>query len=74
MRPKVCPYAFRKTNNISINFTLKQIKEDIVIVHYISLDRDSGTSAVRTSIWIKVDCDWKMYFHQGTPTEINTLL
>ena len=51
-----------------------KIKEDIVIVHYISLDRDSDTSAVRTSIWMKVDCDWKMYFHQGTPTDINILL
>ena len=56
------------------NFDLKQIKEDIAIVHYISLDRDSDTSAVRTSIWMKVDCDWKLYFHQGTLAEISTLV
>ena len=75
-KDSIIDYLINLTSDRDIeikNFALKKIKEDIVIVHYISLDRGSETSAVRTSIWMKVDYDWKLYFHQGTPTEINTL-
>ena len=56
------------------SYTLKKMREDIVILHYISIDRGVETQAVRTSIWMKDDSDWKLYFHQGTPSTINTLI
>ena len=50
------------------DFVLIQIKEDIVVVHYISTDRKVETKALRNSIWMKKDSNWELYFHQGTPT------
>lgn len=29
--------------------------------------RDSRGTAARSSIWLRDDGDWKIYFHQGTP-------
>lgn len=54
------------------NFVLKDLKDDVLIANYISNEKETGTKALRTSIWIKEYSDWKLYFHQGTVTESNT--
>lgn len=54
------------------NFVLKYIKDDILMANYISNAKETETKALRTSIWIKENADWKLYFHQGTSTELNT--
>jgi hypothetical protein len=32
----------------------------------VSYENDPQVISLRTSIWKKVDGDWKLYFHQGT--------
>lgn len=54
------------------SFVLKDLKDDILVANYISNEKETGTKALRTSIWIKEHSDWKLYFHQGTITESNT--
>lgn len=53
------------------NFVLKGLKEDILIANYITNEKGIETKALRTSIWINENSDWKLYFHQGTPTELD---
>jgi hypothetical protein len=52
------------------DFTAKMIAPDAVLVLYRSVRRpdDAGPTktTLRSSIWKRVDGQWKMYFHQGT--------
>ncbi len=56
-----------------ISFKVKRIKEDVIIANYISYEKEIEVKALRTSIWKKESSDWKLYFHQGTTTEIDTI-
>lgn len=52
-------------------FGIKLIKDDLVIANYISDEKEIKTKALRTSIWIKENSDWQLFFHQGTPMELS---
>ena len=56
-----------------LSFKIKNIKEDLVIANYISYEKEIEAKALRTSIWKKECSDWKLYFHQGTVTKIDTI-
>ena len=56
-----------------LSFQTKNIKEDLIIVNYISYEKEIKIKALRTSIWKKECSDWKLYFHQGTITKIDTI-
>ena len=54
----------------SSDFHGRRLSENSILVTYLSrkLDSTGGTSEfLRSSIWQKIDGDWKMVFHQGTP-------
>lgn len=48
---------------------IKMVSEDVLLVHYISeaVFTSGKEIARRTSVWKKVDKDWLLLFHQGTP-------
>jgi hypothetical protein len=49
-----------------MDLTGVKLADDVVHVTYLS--RRPGTTAVRrSSIWLRVDGRWRLYFHQGTP-------
>ncbi|MEO1778862.1 MAG: DUF4440 domain-containing protein, partial [Pseudomonadota bacterium] len=50
---------------------VRQLSRQIVLVTYVSeVDHDTGTEwSNRSSIWDKSSGDWKLRFHQGTPTK-----
>ena len=48
-------------------FELTPLSENVLLVHYISYNREDNSYALRTSIWKTEDSNWKLYFHQGTP-------
>jgi hypothetical protein len=56
-----------------LSFEIKNLKEDFVLANYISNENEDGIKALRTSIWVKENMDWKLYFHQGTITESSTI-
>jgi len=51
-----------------INFELTALSESVLLVHYTSWHKDDDLYVLRTSIWKIEDGEWKMYFHQGTPS------
>lgn len=55
------------------DFEIKNLKDDLIIVNYISNEKEEGIKALRTSIWVKEYTDWKLYFHQGTVTKSDTI-
>jgi hypothetical protein len=57
-----------------LSFEIKNISENLLIANYISYEKGIKTKALRTSIWKKEYSDWKLYFHQGTETELDSLL
>lgn len=56
-----------------LSFKINNLEEDLVIANYISYEKELKTKALRTSIWKKECSDWKLYFHQGTVTKIDTI-
>lgn len=53
----------------SYNFQAKILAENIVLVTYVSKrisDEVSQNEFLRSSIWLLVNNEWKMKFHQGT--------
>lgn len=71
-KEKIIQYLISLTadRNLEISdFILKQFDENLVVVHYKSKDKEEKTEALRTSIWKKEAFNWKIYFHQGTPTK-----
>ena len=56
-----------------LSFEIKNLKEDFVLANYISNENEDGIKALRTSIWVKENMNWKLYFHQGTITESSTI-
>ncbi|WP_088068992.1 nuclear transport factor 2 family protein [Gottfriedia luciferensis] len=51
------------------NFELHPLSEEIVLVTYRIFNEIKEQHTLRSSIWKYKDGGWKMYFHQGTPTE-----
>ncbi|MDR7856751.1 DUF4440 domain-containing protein [Tissierella sp.] len=54
-------------------FKIDEIKEDLIIAHYLAYEIDLEIKTLRTSIWKKEFSDWKLYFHQGTVTKIDII-
>ncbi|MBK2029352.1 nuclear transport factor 2 family protein [Francisella noatunensis] len=54
---------------VSDSFEIDQLDKHIVLVTYKTINLDSSQKQHRCSIWIKVDNDWKMKFHQGNIME-----
>ncbi len=57
-----------------IDFGIKKINDDLIMANYISNEKDLGIHALRTSVWVKDGVDWKIYFHQGTVTEAESIM
>lgn len=63
------------SQEIKVVLPLKQFKVDLVdvnvaLVTYISeVQYETLETANRSSLWIKTDTEWKLRFHQGTPTQ-----
>ncbi len=47
------------------DFHLEKLCKSCCIAHYRC--ENDGKHALRTSIWIHIDDQWKLKFHQGTP-------
>ena len=51
--------------------TVQQLSESVVLLTYRSHRADASAkdrrTTLRSSVWMFVDGDWKMRFHQGTP-------
>lgn len=56
------------------NFVIKYLRDDLVIANYISSNKETDIKALRASIWVREYKDWKLYFHQGTVTEADTII
>lgn len=55
--------------NIEIlDFKIKDMGNGLLIANYMTHNRDLGIKSLRTSIWVKENSNWKLYFHQGTKT------
>ena len=46
-----------------------QLADDLVHVTYVSR-RTGGTPVRRSSLWRRTDGTWRLYYHQGTPTDV----
>ncbi len=53
-------------------FDLRQLSSDVVLIAYRALIRYKGIGrekcSLRSSIWKLTDDNWRLIFHQGTPT------
>ncbi len=56
-----------------IDFGIRKIKDDLIMANYISNEKELSIHAIRTSVWVKEDTDWRLYFHQGTVTEADNI-
>lgn len=50
------------------NFEIHPLSSESVLTTYRVNDETRKQLTLRSSIWKKLDGDWKMYFHQGTIT------
>ncbi len=63
------------TQEIDIDLPLKEFRaekvaEGVALVTYVSVVQyEELEIGNRSSLWVKEDGDWKLRFHQGTPTE-----
>ncbi len=48
-----------------VDFQLELIAPMLALVTYRTIR--SGKAALRSSLWIEIDGEWKIRFHQGTP-------
>jgi hypothetical protein len=55
-----------------IDFKVKDLRGGLLIANYISNEKELGINALRTSIWMKEEGEWKLLFHQGTITELES--
>ncbi|MDO8497204.1 MAG: DUF4440 domain-containing protein [bacterium] len=50
-------------------FNIRLIDTDVALVTYLSeVQYDEKELGNRSSVWLKEDGEWKLKFHQGTPT------
>jgi hypothetical protein len=50
------------------DFNIKRLSADVVLATYRTFRHNDRKHALRSSIWKVIDGQWKMVFHQGTPT------
>lgn len=50
------------------HFHIKLLSEDIILATYRVYNALNAQYSLRSSIWKRVDGQWKMHFHQGTLT------
>ncbi len=51
------------------NLQIHIISDDVVLITYLShVQYESLEMGNRSSLWVRVGSDWKLRFHQGTPT------
>ncbi len=55
-----------------IDFKTKDLKNGLLMANYIADEKELGINTLRTSIWVIEDGDWKLLFHQGTITEMES--
>lgn len=53
---------------LSSDFQLVNADEMSLILLYQSCDADGSRAALRTSHWLREGQNWRMVFHQGTPS------
>ncbi|PGS48811.1 DUF4440 domain-containing protein [Bacillus sp. AFS041924] len=51
------------------DFEIHPLSNEITLVTYRIFNEIKKQHSLRSSIWKLKDGQWKMYFHQGTPTE-----
>jgi hypothetical protein len=61
------PAAWGEAPERVLDITGTRLADDVVHVTYLSL-RDRRC-ALRSSIWRRTNAGWRLYFHQGTPTQ-----
>jgi hypothetical protein len=49
-------------------FRVRGLADVVALISY-RVSRDDGNSSLRCSIWQRMSGEWRMLFHQGTPTE-----
>lgn len=52
-----------------LEFEAKQLAENIVMTTFQTEHKQNGNKSNRSSIWRKENHQWRLYFHQGTPTD-----
>lgn len=50
------------------DFSIKRLSSDVVLATYRTFRHNDSKHALRSSIWKVIEGNWKMVFHQGTPT------
>jgi hypothetical protein len=56
-----------------LNFAVRRLAPDVVLVTYRATIQDRRESRLRSSIWKLIGGRWQMLFHQGTPSEARVL-
>lgn len=52
------------------DFEVRDVAEGVVLVTYVSVVQyEELEVANRSSLWVRRDGEWRLRFHQGTPTE-----
>ena len=68
-RQDVIQYLHNITEDRKIKiseFNIAIINDDAALVRYKAFFEDSGRISSHSSIWVKRDGDWKMFYHQST--------
>ncbi|MGE7915861.1 DUF4440 domain-containing protein [Lysinibacillus xylanilyticus] len=60
--------GFQNIPFVVSDFAIQQLAPYIVHATYCTTSIASDKKSLRSSIWVLRDSEWKMYFHQGTPT------
>ena len=68
-RQDVIQYLHKITADRKIelsDFYVDVLNDGIALVRYKAFFKDTGRISSHSSIWVKRDNDWKLYYHQGT--------
>ncbi|MBM7662250.1 hypothetical protein JOC85_003057 [Bacillus mesophilus] len=50
------------------DFNIRELSPDVILATYKTLRHTDNISSLRSSIWKLKEDNWKMVFHQATPT------
>lgn len=62
-------HALEPDNMEITKFQVHPLGTEAVLTTYQILNKTRNLQSLRSSIWRKREDGWKLYFHQGTPTE-----
>jgi len=48
------------------DFYVEVLSDDVALVRYKAFFEDTGRISSHSSIWVKKDSDWKIFYHQAT--------